>query len=185
MKTVLQTNNKVILRSRYLVLRHGLSQQRRHSASCKLLSLVDSSIKCGQHVLSFASFRDEIDTCSLNDFLAARNALCLPKIVDAKLKIYFVKDPRSQMLPNRWGLLEPDPEQCLEAPLSEIEWALVPGLAFDQRKHRIGYGKGFYDRLLPELPNAVAAGVGFCEQLSSLDLPTHDADVPLNQLWLV
>ena len=47
---------------------------------------------------------------------------------------------------NRWEI--PEPVDSQEYPASSIDWVLVPLLAFDRRGHRVGYGKGFYDRFL-------------------------------------
>ncbi len=54
--------------------------------------------------------------------------------------------PETPLENNRWGI--PEPVGGQECPASSIDWVLVPLLAFDRRGHRVGYGKGFYDRFL-------------------------------------
>ena len=49
--------------------------------------------------------------------------------------------------PSKKGFLEPDEVFCTEIKLSSIDCILVPGLLFDEKKHRLGFGGGFYDRL--------------------------------------
>ena len=57
---------------------------------------------------------------------------------------------------------------------------LVPGLAIDDQGHRIGYGKGFYDQLLPTLPNATSCFVGYDFQLvAEVPAAAHDVAVDL------
>jgi len=53
---------------------------------------------------------------------------------------------------------------------------IVPGVAFDSQCHRLGRGKGFYDRLLPQIPHAVKIGVCFDHQIVE-ELPSEPHDV--------
>lgn len=74
------------------------------------------------------------------------------------------------------------PEQ-LDIDLKHISYALIPGLGFDRRGFRIGYGKGFYDQLLPLL-SCKKIGIGFTEQLVEEDLALEPHDAPVDQLLL-
>ena len=85
---------------------------------------------------------------------------------------------------NKWGILEPDPNRCEEISFSEVELAFIPGVAFDINQNRIGYGKGYYDRLLTLAPHIKAIGVGFEEQLSEEKIPTESHDISLNRTLL-
>ena len=59
----------------------------------------------------------------------------------------------------------------------------MPGLAFDDRGYRIGYGAGFYDRALPRYsPPAISVGVAFDFQLA-VDIPASGDDVPVH--WVL
>jgi 5-formyltetrahydrofolate cyclo-ligase len=60
---------------------------------------------------------------------------------------------------------------------------LVPALAFDQHKHRIGYGRGYYDQLITKFPSIPSWGIGFREQLVDT-LPRDPWDQPLTALHL-
>ena len=75
------------------------------------------------------------------------------------------------------GLLEPDPGRCAEVALSAVELVLVPGLAFTRDGYRLGYGRGYYDRLLAEC-EATAIGIAFDAQLlDALPREAHDRAV--------
>jgi 5-formyltetrahydrofolate cyclo-ligase len=50
------------------------------------------------------------------------------------------------------GILQPDPNHCQKVPVDCIDIAIIPGIALDEKGSRIGSGKGYYDRLIPELP---------------------------------
>ena len=71
--------------------------------------------------------------------------ISLPKMKGDELEnIYF--EGLHQLKKNKWGILEP--EQGVTTPLEKIDMVIVPLLAFDHVGHRVGYGKGFYDRFL-------------------------------------
>lgn len=79
---------------------------------------------------------------------------------------------------HRFGHLEPPAGAPTVTP-ETVDVLLVPGLVFDQRGFRLGYGRGFYDRLIPQLrPDARAVGIAMRE-LVVPELPTepHDARV--------
>jgi 5-formyltetrahydrofolate cyclo-ligase len=64
------------------------------------------------------------------------------------LKVDNLKD----LQPGARGVLEPNPERCKPVPIQKIDIAIIPGHAFDEKGGRIGSGRGYYDRFIPELP---------------------------------
>lgn len=163
--------------------RDAIPLQRRQQASVTANSSLRMLSEPYKMVLSYASFKSEINLWSLNRMLADRQALVLPRITNNTLSLFHVTD-LSLLKPNQWGILEPDPQLCPEVATSSITLSLVPGLGFDLTSHhRIGYGKGHYDRLLPTLSDhCLTWGVGFQEQASSLPIEPHD--IPLSQILL-
>jgi 5-formyltetrahydrofolate cyclo-ligase len=100
-------------------------------------------------VLAFASFGHEIDTAPLlRDVLASGRRLALPRVELRRrdLTLAQVRDLR-HLAPGRWGIPEP-PDGCPEVAVSDVDLMVVPGVAFDESGLRIGYGRGYYDRLL-------------------------------------
>lgn len=82
-----------------------------------------------------------------------------------------------RLVPGHFGLLDPAPES--RAPLAAPEWDLVvaPGVAFDRRGRRIGFGRGYYDRLLIR-SQAPAVGLAFSFQvLREFETLSHDIDM--------
>jgi 5-formyltetrahydrofolate cyclo-ligase len=95
--------------------------------------------------------------------LASGRTLVLPR-VDRETRLLVLHEVRgldTELRPGTWGIPEPAPARCRPVAPAEIDFVLVPGLVFDPDGGRIGYGAGYYDRLLgswPEpLPPLVAA----------------------------
>jgi 5-formyltetrahydrofolate cyclo-ligase len=69
--------------------------------------------------------------------------IALPRVEEDKITFYELSSTKS-LIKGKFGILEPPPY----GHLSEIDLLIVPGIAFDKKGNRLGYGKGFYDRLL-------------------------------------
>jgi len=82
-------------------------------------------------------------------------------------------EARSELTPGAYGILEPT--GCKILPVASIDMIVVPGVAFDIRGGRLGYGKGFYDRVLHR--RMAGRLVGLCYELQvveHLPIETHD-----------
>jgi 5-formyltetrahydrofolate cyclo-ligase len=94
---------------------------------------------------------------------------------EERLAFYRARTP-AELLDSRWGLREPapDPEKLVRP--EEIDFILVPGVAFTVSGERLGRGRGHYDRFLPRLrSDAVILGVCYRERLMpSLPAEPHD-----------
>jgi len=79
---------------------------------------------------------------------------------------------------NKYGIIEPvgDPWQDYD----KIDLVLVPALAYDHNGHRLGRGKGYYDRFLKKL-NAYTIGIAFEEQILDY-IPYDDNDVKIDEV---
>lgn len=165
--------------------RKNLPLSRRQDASRKAYQSLAPLSNEHTHILSYASFACELNTWKLNNLLAERQKLILPYIENEKLRLFLVTNLSFQLKENRYGILEPNPMLCKEVDPKTVSVALVPGLGFDPiYMHRIGYGKGYYDRLLYQLnPSADKYGIGFHE-LEVPHLPFSDEDFPLTRLML-
>lgn len=84
----------------------------------------------------------------------------------------------TKLKPNDWQILEPGLDESVDA--ATIDLVLVPGVAFDLSGHRVGYGKGFYDRFLAKCrPDCVKAGLSFFPPVDTID-DIHDGDISLD-----
>ena len=78
-----------------------------------------------------------------------------------------------------YGILEPVGE--LFNDYSSIDLVIVPGMAFDHAGHRLGRGKGYYDRLLPQLTKAYKIGLCFDFQMTD-NVPHDEKDVVMEEV---
>jgi 5-formyltetrahydrofolate cyclo-ligase len=138
--------------------------QRVQSSAVITRHLLDlPAFTAAQAVLAYLSFGSEYDTQALVDALLAQGKrLILPRVdrANRRLELFEVSDPQAQTAAGTWGIREPVPERSLAASRGDISMVLVPGVAFTPRGDRLGYGGGFYDRLLAgwsSRPPAVAA----------------------------
>lgn len=170
-------------RRRLKKIRENLPSQRRKQAGERACLELYQRSQQAALILSFASFGLEIDLWLLNKKLAAEKRLVLPRSQGNELQLFYVLEIEQLEL-TAWGLLEPKSSICLPIKPSQIEIAFIPGLGFDlQTKHRLGYGLGYYDRFLHDIPLMTTWGVGFLEQAVQ-DLPYDAKDVPLKEIYL-
>jgi 5-formyltetrahydrofolate cyclo-ligase len=121
-------------------------------------------------VAAFASFGDELDTKPLlRAIIRQGKTLVLPAMVgQGELSLRVVQD-LGQLVPGTWGIPEPA-EDCPEMPLEDIGLIVTPGVLFSSVGFRVGYGGGYYDRLirasrLLPVPAPVCCGLGFEAQV--------------------
>ncbi|WP_456433633.1 5-formyltetrahydrofolate cyclo-ligase [Thermosulfuriphilus sp.] len=170
--------SKKDLRKRFLEVRGGLSPEVRALASRKITESVLNwpLFRSVQVVLLYASFRDEVDTWGLfGEVLRLGKCVLLPRTfpTERRLRLYKIEDPERDLAPGYAGILEPHPglSEADQAP----ELIFVPGVAFDCHGGRLGYGGGYYDRLLMDYPLAIRVGLAFSVQVvERLPLEEHD-----------
>ena len=94
------------------------------------------------------------------------------------LRALAIEDPERDIEAGYRGIPEPR-AGCREIQLGDVDWVLVPGVAFDAAGRRLGYGGGYYDRLLPLLPTTVprVAGAFDLQIVEAVPAAAHDIGV--------
>lgn len=153
-----------------LALRQSLAVQQRFLALPEFAA--------ARTVALYSPIRDEVGTSAILEELLAQGKIPLfPRLVGSHLEFVAVSDP-AQMLPGRFGI--PEPQGGEAVPLAGIELMAVPGVGFDRSGHRIGYGKGYYDRLLQHRRQGGCL-VGLAFDLQLIDrLPAEGHDVRMD-----
>jgi 5-formyltetrahydrofolate cyclo-ligase len=172
------------LRKRLAALRRSLNAEaraERAAAACALLGR-EACFDQARVVLGYAPLRFELDPGPLLELARTRGKqVALPRVVpdtgELSLHVYAEGDVLEE---SGFGVREPLAAAARLQP-EQIDLVLVPGLAFDAGGYRLGYGKGFYDRLLPSLRGAHSAGMAF--ELSLLpEVPREEHDIPVQRV---
>lgn len=102
--------------------------------------------------------------------------LSIPKVNDDMNNFYF--EGLHQLENNTWGI--PEPKQGIPTPTEKIDLVLIPLLAFDKNGHRVGYGKGYYDRFLASCrTDCKKIGISFFEPVDLIEDVTEE-DIEMN-----
>jgi 5-formyltetrahydrofolate cyclo-ligase len=183
---------KADLRRRYSELRQAIPPAERASAEAAIREGL-FSLPAWQNaplILGYMSIRGELDTTPIwARAVSEGKGYALPVTLTgtAKGEMLFRRTPGfapEELIPARFGVSEPA-EDCPALTLRELEGSLIliPGLVFDDRGYRLGYGGGYYDRFLSELR---AAGVSFTTaglvfHICRTDHIPHEAhDIPVD-----
>ena len=130
-------------------------------------------------VMFFASFRSEVETGPMiRHVLASGKRVVLPRVKGRQLALFEIKDFDTDVSPGAWGI--PEPVESHPVPLTAVDLIITPGAAFDESGNRLGYGAGFYDRILSSFPRMTVA-LAFEEQIVP-QVPTDPHDVPVKKI---
>lgn len=128
-------------------------------------------------ILLYWSMDDEVHTHDFVNRWYQQKTILLPCVDGNDLRLRQYTGPECLISGEQFGIGEPSgPEYTA---LDNIEMIIVPGVAFDSFNHRMGRGRGFYDRLLKSTPKAFKVGVAFDFQMVEL-VPTESFDVPMD-----
>jgi 5-formyltetrahydrofolate cyclo-ligase len=172
------------------------SQQQLKELSQPVIARLKPRLAEAQTVLAYYSLPDEVYTHLLLDNLVAEGkTVLLPKVLDAeRMEVRRYTGPHD-LTEGSFGIMEPTGEPFTDYHLIDI--ALIPGIAFDAEGHRLGRGRGYYDRFLsshlltvPTVPEPVEGVEGFtphligvCFDFQKVESVPHDAnDIPVDMV---
>jgi len=131
-------------------------------------------------VLLYAALPDEVSLQLLIDDARGSGKMVILPVVKGDTLLLRKYDPQHMEAQGKYQIEEPT-EACEElTDLSMIDLAIIPGRAFSRKGHRMGRGKGYYDKLLPEI-NCQKWGVCFTCQLQKM-VPCDEWDVRMNKV---
>ena len=163
-KITADLNLKAALRKQIVAARDALPAATRRDLSARITQqlLKLDAYRNAACVLAYMSFGSEFDTGALvADALASGKQLCLPRVNrdTRRLEVHRIENIERDLQNGIWGIREPRADRP-RADLDRIDFVLVPGVAFTPRCERLGYGGGFYDRLIAQFtrrPPLIAA----------------------------
>ena len=148
--------------------------------SSALIAALQSNIHFAgaRTLLLYSALPDEVQINPLFDRLVAQGkTILLPRVVsdtDMELRLYTCAD---SLQSGAFGIMEPTGPHFTD--YDAIDVAVVPGVAFDAEGHRLGRGKGYYDRFLPLISDAYKIGLCFPWQLVD-DVPADAHDIMMD-----
>lgn len=128
-------------------------------------------------VLLYWSMTDEVQTHAFVAKWYKEKLLLLPCVNGDDLLLRQYTGPECLVAGEQFGIGEPTGPEYTD--LDSVELIIVPGVAFDRQRNRMGRGRGFYDRLLKCTPNALKVGVAFGFQMLE-EIPTEEFDVKMD-----
>ena len=139
----------------------------------------------GDVIVAYYPLPDEVDIrLLLDELVAAGKTVLLPKVIDDETMELRRYDGWQNLKEGVLYLLEPDGEPFTD--YSQIDMMLVPGLAFDAAGHRLGRGRGYYDRFLSSLityHSSLITSIGVCFDFQKVpEVPTDEYDVPVDEV---
>jgi 5-formyltetrahydrofolate cyclo-ligase len=171
---------KEALRKIYRAKRNELSEseflQMSRQLSDRFFLAIDLSFIKVVHVYLPIESKKEPDTWLIVERIRREFShirLSIPKVKGEVMENIFFEGLH-QLEKNGWGISEP--KQGVPTPSEKIDLVIVPLLAFDKQGHRVGYGKGFYDRFLKECrPDCQKVGLSmFDPENQSIETNEHD-----------
>lgn len=173
------------LRKQYLALRKQMSRRMREEYSEQILGHLAGwkPFREAQMVHCFMTIdqNGEVDTAPiLKRLIRDGKQVVIPKSEEKTKELrHYLYRGDEQLEVNKWGIPEPADGQQVSA--DELDLVLVPMIAADRQKNRLGYGLGFYDRFLSQTP-ALKTGLLFEPFLQDDPLPVEEFDVRLDYL---
>ncbi|MCG2709924.1 MAG: 5-formyltetrahydrofolate cyclo-ligase [Thermodesulfovibrionales bacterium] len=135
-------------------------------------------------IFFYASFRSEVDTIEMIKIsLSHGKQIILPRVdkENKKLLLYKIKDI-NELAQGYMGILEPSVSEGKLTGLDDIDLIIIPGAAFDVSGNRLGYGAGFYDRLLAGIKKKIPIIAPAYEEQIVDDIPSEPHDIKVDKI---
>lgn len=179
-EALLRAQMKAEIRKRRRAIRGALPAEGRDARSARICASVIALPEWARAktVLAFVSMGTEVQTKDAVD-AARREGKRVASTRMGEDRVHLeVREWTSdeELEDSGYAFLQP-PLSAPIVPDEEVDLVIIPALAVDDRGHRIGYGKGYYDRLLPRLVNAARVVVAFDFELIA-EVPTRESDEP-------
>lgn len=172
------------LRSEILKKKQAHTKDELNNMSKRVINLLNYEpvLALAETVLLYHSLPDEVNTHEFIQKLCKNKSVILPVVVGDILELRrYTSENDLQM--GSFNILEPCGEPFTD--YDKIDLVIVPGVAFDRRGNRLGRGKGYYDKLLP---NIKAYKMGICfpfQYFSEVVIPIEDTDIPMNKVLTI
>ena len=173
--------NKEVLREKYKKLRKEVLDKKERDSLITRKVLLSEEYKKANTIAIYVSKEDEVDTKELIDScLAAGKTVCVPITGPNQMLFSIIKSSSELTEEGIFKIGEPKLDVDRVVLKNEIDLFIVPVLAFDRNKNRIGYGKGYYDKYLKN-ERGYKIGIAYDIQMTS-DIDTNENDICMDEI---
>ena len=169
------------LRQKALAARNAIPLEKRKEKSRRIAThiLESEAYRNTERIFTFVSMGSEVETAAIIwQAWQEGKTVAVPKTEqDREMRFYEIHS-FAELEEGRFGVREPAGGAVCIPKARDL--LLVPGLLFDKKKNRLGYGGGYYDTYFAKHKEGKRIGLAFTEQLSAERLPAEEMDVPLD-----
>ncbi len=167
-------------RKHYKIIRKSITKEEKRCFDRRIFTFFINSVlyKKADKLLIYVSVNGEVDTLDIiSRALSDGKKVAVPYCSGKEMKFLVINSP-DDLSEGEFGIPTADPERCEFVSDFNNTLCIVPGLSFDVKGNRLGYGGGFYDRFLCAHP---VDTVGLCyERCLSESVPTEKFDIKIN-----
>ena len=132
-------------------------------------------------IFTYVNFENEIVTEDIINYSLSLNKIVAVPVINGKEMFFSEIKSLSELKKNKFGILEPESNALKITECDEKTLVLVPLLAYNSKKQRIGYGGGYYDKFIAANNALCFMGLGFEWQRND-ELPTEIHDMALDMI---
>jgi 5-formyltetrahydrofolate cyclo-ligase len=183
------------LRQQMRQIKRQFTPQQLEELSLPIVARLRERLKDAQTIVAYYPLPDEVDIRPLLDELvAADKTVLLPKVTGDTTMELCRYTGQQHLREGAFHIMEPVEENHGDCPcdssvakiMGTVPVILVPGLAFDAAGHRLGRGRGYYDRFLSSLityHSSLITSIGVCFDFQKVpEVPTDEYDVPVDEV---
>ena len=171
------------IRKKYIEIRKKIKNKKDKSNKIFNEIIKQEEFKSSKIIAIYKNLESEVDTNELIKYcLINKKTVVLPRVVNSDLKFYRINGLKDDFEKSKFGVEEPKDEKKNIIREEDIDLVIVPGVCFDLYKNRLGFGKGYYDRLLGKF---IIKNIAICfEEQLLLDkiLPVTDSDIKIQKI---
>lgn len=173
------------LRAAALQKRNAMPPNLRQENSRRMAAILLQSERYRQaeRIFTFVSMGSEIETREImTQAWRDGKTVAVPKTEKGRVMVFLPIASLADLREGRFGVMEPAGEKAQEIVPQAGDLFLVPGALFDEKKHRLGYGGGYYDTYFAKHGGFEKIGLAFSIQIQKEPLPVEETDIPLDEI---
>lgn len=170
------------LRKKYLDIRKNIQEKDEKSLNIFSKIILENKFINAKVIALYKALPSEVNTDNLISYaLGLGKTVCLHKVEGDNLVFYRIKSLNDKFLKSDFGVEEPINSSNNLVSNFDINLVIVPGVAFDSNKNRIGFGKGYYDKFLNNF-DVYTIGICFDEQIVEEGIYADLHDIKMNKV---